>query len=87
MGQALGLKYDVQYVSNTFRYTSNMAKKAKRMRAYRLTDETIFEIERLASEWQSTQADVIERAVRSASQMPVANTARASELKVEYDES
>lgn len=33
------------------------------MRAYRLKQETVWEIERLAEEWECTHAEVIERAV------------------------
>jgi hypothetical protein len=33
------------------------------MRAYRLKQETIWEIERLAEEWQCTHAEVLERAI------------------------
>lgn len=61
-----------------------MAKKPKRMRAYRLPDQTIFEIERLSEEWECTQAEVIERAVAALSG-PRASNGKASELTVEYD--
>lgn len=65
------LNADLRSVSNTNRYTlaihsailRTVAKKPKRMRAYRLPDQTIFEIERLSEEWECTQAEVIERAV------------------------
>lgn len=87
-------------LGNTFRYTLairfaillHVAKKVKRMRAYRLPDETIFEIERLSDEWNCTHADVIERAIAAiAGSEPSPEQSRqsasgASELRVEYDE-
>lgn len=62
-----------------------MAKKAKLMRAYRLPEKTIHEIERLSEEWECTQAQVIERAIAEANKPP-ARKENLSELKVEYDE-
>lgn len=52
-------------IRNTLCYTSNVAKKAKLMRAYRLPEKTIRRIEQLAAEWECTHADVIERAIAS----------------------
>lgn len=77
---------------NTNRYTPAIrfailrivAKKAKLMRAYRLPEKVVFEIERLSEEWECTQAEVIERAI-AALNTPQARTRDVSELKVEYD--
>lgn len=48
-----------------------MAKKPKLMRAYRLKPETVSEIERLAEEWECTQAAVIERVFAGIASGPV----------------
>lgn len=61
------------------------------MRAYRLPDETIFEIERLAEEWQCTQAEVLERVIASRQTAiktgdPWKAVNRHVELKVDYDD-
>ncbi len=40
-----------------------MAKKPKKLKAYRLRGETIFAIETLAERWECSRAEVIERVV------------------------
>lgn len=64
-----------------------MAKKAKLMRAYRLREQTVFEIERLSEEWDCTHAEVVERAIRRISESPKATSGlrENGDLKVEYD--
>jgi hypothetical protein len=61
------------------------------MRAYRLPEQTIFEIERLSEQWECTHADVIERAVAAlvtgtgAPQRRKDGAGSTSELEVDYD--
>lgn len=57
------------------------------MRAYRLREQTVFEIVRLAEEWECTHAEVVERAIRriSESPNPRGDLPQHNELKVEYD--
>lgn len=64
-------QYDPLYRCNTFCYTPRVAKKPKLMRAYRLKPETVSEIERLAEEWECTQAAVIERVFAGIASGPV----------------
>lgn len=82
---------------NTLCYTPHVAKKAKLMRAYRLPEHIIREIERLAEEWECTHADVIERAIERVGDASGSrwkhwgrgsqtSNGKVSELKVEYDE-
>lgn len=55
------------------------------MRAYRLKEDTIFEIERLSEEWECTHADVVERAIAEIAQTSRSSNGQPKELKVEYD--
>lgn len=78
-------QYNSLYTRNTLCYTSNVAKKAKLMRAYRLPKEIISEIERLSEEWECTHGEVVERAIAEIARTPRSNNRQTKELKVEYD--